>query len=92
MTDYDKYFSANKDLWNKRTGFHKDSSFYDVVGFKAGKNVLTPIELKELGNVKGKKMLHLQCHFGLDSLCWERLGAHVTGIDLSDALFRKQRN
>ena len=85
MEDFDKYFIANKELWNQRTGVHKDSSFYDVAGFRAGKNSLTPIELSETGNVKGKKMLHLQCHFGLDSLNWARLGAEVTGIDLSDA-------
>src|SRR5215207_1130495 len=84
MYNYDQYFSANKDLWNKRTFVHKDSSFYDVAGFKEGRNVLTAIELNELGDVKGKKMLHLQCHFGLDSLCWQRMGADVTGIDLSD--------
>lgn len=47
--------------------------------------MLTPIELNELGDVNGKKMLHLQCHFGLDSLCWARMGAAVTGVDLSDA-------
>ena len=81
---FDQYFSANKELWNKRTIIHKDSSFYDVPGFKAGANVLTPIELKELGDVKGKSMLHLQCHFGMDSLSWARFGASVTGVDLSD--------
>jgi 2-polyprenyl-3-methyl-5-hydroxy-6-metoxy-1,4-benzoquinol methylase len=85
MTDFDKYLEANRDLWNKRTAIHTDSSFYDVAGFKAGNNVLTPIELTELGDVKGKRMLHLQCHFGLDSLCWARLGADVTGIDFSEA-------
>jgi 2-polyprenyl-3-methyl-5-hydroxy-6-metoxy-1,4-benzoquinol methylase len=84
MNEYSNYFEANKELWNKRTAVHKDSSFYDLAGFKAGKNVLTPIELNELGDVKGKKMLHLQCHFGMDSLNWARLGADVTGIDLSD--------
>ena len=68
-----------------RTAIHKDSSFYDVDGFRRGKNVLTAIELKELGDVQGKKMLHLQCHFGLDSLCWSRLGAEVTGVDFSEA-------
>ena len=84
MDEYLHYFEANKHLWNQRTAVHKDSSFYDLAGFKAGKNVLTPIELNELGDVKGKKMLHLQCHFGMDSLNWARLGADVTGIDLSD--------
>jgi SAM-dependent methyltransferase len=84
MENYNEYFSANKDLWNKRTTIHKDSSFYNLSGFKAGENVLTPIELNDLGDVKGKKMLHLQCHFGMDSLDWARRGADVTGVDLSD--------
>jgi SAM-dependent methyltransferase len=82
--DYTNIFQANKDLWNQRTAVHKDSSFYDKEGFKAGKTVLTPIELNEVGDVKGKTMLHLQCHFGMDSLDWARRGAKVTGIDLSD--------
>jgi len=85
MQDYDQYFEANKELWNKRTAVHKDSSFYDVKGFKAGTNTLTPIELHEVGDVKGKNLLHLQCHFGLDTMSWSRLGAICTGVDLSDA-------
>jgi len=84
MDPFNQYFKANKELWNKRTAVHKDSSFYDLPGFKKGINVLTPIELKEVGDVTGKSMLHLQCHFGMDSLSWARLGATVTGIDLSD--------
>ncbi len=78
-------FQANKDGWNKRTGIHKDSDFYDVPSFKAGKSSLNEIELVELGDVKGKSLLHLQCHFGMDTLSWSREGAIVTGIDLSDA-------
>jgi len=84
MENYTSYFEANKSLWNQRTAVHKDSDFYDVVGFKNGQSVLTPIELNELGDVKGKSMLHLQCHFGMDSLDWTRRGAMVTGVDLSD--------
>ena len=84
MNTYDNYFAANKLLWNQRTTIHKDSSFYNLAGFKNGDTVLTPIELNEVGNVQGKKMLHLQCHFGMDSLNWARLGAEVTGVDLSD--------
>lgn len=84
MENYDQYFEANKRLWNKRTIIHKDSSFYDVESFKKGKTSLTPIELNELGEVKGKKLLHLQCHFGMDTLSWARKGADVTGIDISD--------
>jgi 2-polyprenyl-3-methyl-5-hydroxy-6-metoxy-1,4-benzoquinol methylase len=91
MEDYSEYFDANKELWNKRTAVHKDSSFYDADGFKGGKNVLTPIELSELGDVKGKSMLHLQCHFGMDSLAWARLGAQVTGVDLSDEAIKQAK-
>jgi len=84
METYDQYFEANKELWNKRTAVHKESSFYDVAGFRNGKNSLTPIELGEVGDVKGKSLLHLQCHFGLDTMSWTRLGAQCTGVDLSD--------
>ncbi|HZI52514.1 MAG TPA: hypothetical protein VFD56_02370 [Chitinophagaceae bacterium] len=55
MPDYSKYFEANKELWNKRTAIHKDSSFYNLEGFKTGENVLTPIELNEIGDVKEKR-------------------------------------
>ena len=78
------YFDSNKELWNKKTAIHKNSDFYDLKGFMNGNNTLKDIELKELGNVKGKNILHLQCHFGLDTLSWARLGADVTGIDFSD--------
>ncbi len=91
MKDYSAYFKANKHLWNQRTLVHIDSSFYNLAGFKAGENVLTPIELNELGDVKGKKMLHLQCHFGMDSLDWARKGADVTGVDLSDEAIKEAK-
>ncbi|MEO6611624.1 MAG: class I SAM-dependent methyltransferase [Chitinophagaceae bacterium] len=91
MERYNEYFEANKALWNQRTAVHKDSSFYNLEGFKKGETVLTSVELKELGDVKGKKMLHLQCHFGMDSLDWARRGAEVTGVDLSDAAIKEAR-
>jgi SAM-dependent methyltransferase len=84
MTNTEEYFEANRSLWNQRTMVHKDSDFYNLAGFKAGESVLTPIELAELADVSGKTMLHLQCHFGMDSLDWARRGATVTGVDLAD--------
>jgi 2-polyprenyl-3-methyl-5-hydroxy-6-metoxy-1,4-benzoquinol methylase len=84
MTEHDEYFEANRLSWNQRTKVHRDSAFYNVAGFKEGATVLTPIELGELGDIKGKRLLHLQCHFGLDTLNLARLGAEVTGVDLSD--------
>ena len=91
MNQYQEYFEGNRILWNKRTQVHKDSTFYDVPAFLLGKSSLNEIELKGLGEVKGKKILHLQCHFGMDSLSLARLGARVTGIDLSDASIEEAR-
>jgi SAM-dependent methyltransferase len=84
MENTNQYFEANKILWNQRTVVHKDSDFYNLAGFKAGENILTPIELNEVGDVKGKSLLHLQCHFGMDTLSFSRMGAKCTGVDLSD--------
>jgi 2-polyprenyl-3-methyl-5-hydroxy-6-metoxy-1,4-benzoquinol methylase len=91
MQHYQHYFESNKNLWNQRTVVHKDSSFYDVASFLQGKSSLTEIELRELGAVSGKKILHLQCHFGMDSLSLARMGAAVTGMDLSDTAIEEAR-
>lgn len=91
MSNFDQYFNANRELWNQRTIVHRDSEFYRLAGFKKGETVLTPIELTEVGDVDGKKLLHLQCHFGMDSLDWARRGAKVTGIDLSDTAINEAR-
>ena len=79
-----EYLKANQDLWNAWTELHEKSALYDIAGFKAGKSTLHALEKEELGDVAGKSLLHLQCHFGLDSLSWSRLGANVTGVDFSD--------
>jgi SAM-dependent methyltransferase len=80
----DEYLQANQALWDQWTGEHENSPFYDVAGFKAGQDRLRSIELEELGEVSGRTLLHLQCHFGLDTLAWARRGAIVTGVDLSE--------
>lgn len=79
----DEHTRANQALWDEKTEIHKDTPFYDLPGFIAGKNALQSIELEEMGDVKGKSLLHLQCHFGMDTLSWARLGAKVTGVDFS---------
>ena len=85
------YIHANKDAWNKRTSVHIDSEFYNLKGFMEGESSLNATELALLGDVKGKKILHLQCHFGQDSLSLARMGAKVTGVDLSDDAIAKAR-
>ncbi|MEO7523814.1 MAG: class I SAM-dependent methyltransferase [Ferruginibacter sp.] len=83
------YIEKNKAAWNSRTNHHFNSSFYDVEGFLKGKNSLNDIELKLLNHVEGKNILHLQCHFGQDTISLARMGANVTGVDLSDNAINK---
>ncbi len=85
------YFEHNRQSWNELTSLHVESSFYELEAFKKGNNSLNHIELEELGDIRGKKILHLQCHFGMDSLSLARLGAEVTGIDISDASIKKAK-
>ena len=75
--------AANRALWDAWTRVHRDSPFYDVPGFLAGRDPLGRIETGELGDVAGTRVLHLQCHFGIDTLGWARRGALVTGVDFS---------
>ena len=78
--------AANLKLWNAWTKIHEHAPGYDTAGFRAGGTTLTPVEREELGPHvhEGTTLLHLQCHFGLDTLSWARLGASVVGLDLSD--------
>jgi SAM-dependent methyltransferase len=80
----DERLKANLEAWNQMARIHAASRGYRLAGFKAGENVLKPIELREVGEVRGKSLLHMQCHFGLDTMSWARLGAKVTGVDFSD--------
>jgi SAM-dependent methyltransferase len=81
----DERLLTNRRNWNERTPVHAATEFYDVEGFKAGRITLTDVERREVGDVDGKTLLHLQCHFGLDTMSWARLGAKATGVDFSDA-------
>jgi len=82
----------NRFWWNEVTPHHLQSRFYDVEGFLSGKNTLLPLELAALGDVKNKRLLHLQCHIGLDTLSWARWGARVTGVDFSLASIEAARD
>jgi len=78
-----EYLESNRELWNAWTRVHVKSKMYDVEGFRRGDNRLDEIVRAGVGDVRGKSLLHLQCHFGLDTLNWARLGARVTGADFS---------
>lgn len=80
----ENYLEINKNSWNAKVDPHLKSDFYFVDEFLQGRNSLNSIELELLGDVKGKTLLHLQCHFGQDSISLSKMGAEVTGVDLSD--------
>ena len=79
------YFEANRRRWDESVAIHLNSKTgaYRLPQFRAGADVLGPIESAEVGTVAGKRLLHLQCHFGLDTLSLARRGATVTGLDFS---------
>ena len=85
------YIKINKKLWNSKTAIHYQSDFYDVESFIKGKDSLNPIEIGLLGQIRGKKILHLQCHFGLDTISLSRHGAIATGVDFSENAIEKAR-
>jgi SAM-dependent methyltransferase len=76
--------SANREYWDGKAGFNVAS--WNVEGFVADPTKLTRIVAADrdaVGDVRGRSLLHLQCHFGMDTLSWARLGAEVTGVDFS---------
>jgi len=87
----ENYLEINKNSWNNRLESHLTSDFYDMPAFLSGKSSLHDIELDLLGDIKGKKILHLQCHFGQDTISLARMGAEVVGIDLSDESITKAK-
>ncbi|WP_420235645.1 methyltransferase [Streptomyces xiaopingdaonensis] len=77
------YLDLNRALWDERVPIHTASEYYDVEGFKRGVDPLREFEPGEVGDVTDKRLAHLQCHIGLDTLAWARRGARVTGLDFS---------
>lgn len=75
---------ANRHWWNSTVPVHLGSEFYDVEGWLAGERGPRAREAAVLGDVTGLDLVHLQCHFGKDTLGWARAGARVVGLDFSD--------
>jgi SAM-dependent methyltransferase len=75
--------AANRANWDERVGVHLRASGYDLEPLRAGHGRLNAIEEAELGSVEGLRVLHLQCHFGRDSLALAQRGAEVVGLDFS---------
>ncbi|UAK44264.1 SAM-dependent methyltransferase [Bacteroides nordii] len=89
MKDYKK---INKAAWNLKTDIHIKSEFYNNTLFLKGDSSLKHIELDLLGEIKDKSILHMQCHFGQDTISLSRLGAKATGIDISDNAINYAQN
>lgn len=87
--DIEHYKDLNKKTWNNKVDIHVASDFYNMTDFLKGKNSVPKLDLKLLGDIKEKSILHLQCHFGQDTLSLARLGANCTGIDISDKAIEK---
>ena len=81
----DERVEANRRMWDERVPIHVGSRFYDVEGWKAGgrNHLVAPFEADEIGPVAGNRLCHLQCHFGMDTLTFARMGAEVVGVDFS---------
>ena len=92
MNPEENYLDINRHSWNNRTEAHIKSEFYGMEQFLQGKTSLQNIELNLLGNIEGKAVLHLQCHFGQDSISLSRMGAQVTGVDLSDKAIARAKS
>lgn len=83
----DEYRRANRANWDDRVAVHWQPDGYDAPGFASDSSRITGVVQRDreyVGGVTGKRLLHLQCHFGMDTLSWARLGARVTGIDFSE--------
>ncbi|MEM7185064.1 MAG: class I SAM-dependent methyltransferase [Bacteroidota bacterium] len=89
--DLKKAFETNRETWNQKVAVHSNSPFYDLESFRKGASSLNMYERNALGDVSGKSLLHLQCHFGQDTLSWARLGARCTGVDISDEAIKLAR-
>ncbi|GHC55904.1 class I SAM-dependent methyltransferase [Ulvibacter litoralis] len=82
--DLKEAFDTNRNTWNQKVAVHAESDFYNMKAFKEGQTSLNRYEIEALGDLSGESLLHLQCHFGQDTLSFSRMGAKCTGVDLSD--------
>jgi 2-polyprenyl-3-methyl-5-hydroxy-6-metoxy-1,4-benzoquinol methylase len=91
-TDARNWRQLNRVKWDERVAVHLKPSGYDLGPLRAGRGVLNAIEEAEIGDVKGLRVLHLQCHFGADTLCLAQRGATVVGLDFSGAAIEAARS
>lgn len=92
-TDVDQYLAANRARWDELAGMHPHMPLYaeELAKLRAGGSTLRDLDRAEVGPVAGKRLLHLQCHLGFDTLSWARAGAIATGVDFSERSIAQAR-
>lgn len=84
-----KSMNDNLKWWDERASMHAKSKFYNLPGIIAGVQRISDYEIDEIGGVRGKRLLHLQCHLGTETIDWARLGAEVSGLDFSREVIKQ---
>jgi len=91
MKDKNEILATNKKLWDYWASLHPTTEFYNEKKFLVNRCSLHLLEKQLLGDVKDKDILHLQCHFGQDTLSLADLGARVIGVDFSSIAIDKAK-
>ncbi|GFE23156.1 methyltransferase domain-containing protein [Streptomyces nigrescens] len=92
ITGPEDWREANRARWDERVPIHTASDYYDQDRFRRTRDVLRDFEIAEVGDVTGRSLLHLQCHFGQDTLSWAHRGAaRVVGLDFSEPAIETAR-
>lgn len=79
-----EHHERNRRSWNAATRAHNSHKVNQADFLRDGGRTLFPEEIELLGEIRGRRLAHLQCNSGQDSLSLASLGAEVTGIDISD--------
>jgi len=90
----DDYLTINRNNWDERAPAHAASPGYAIDQFVADPSYLSDVvryDLPRLGEVRGLRGVHLQCHIGTDTVSLARLGARMTGVDFSPAALKQAR-
>lgn len=90
--EFREYIEENRAYWDELAAHHPSTDHYDVEAFLQGESTLRRLEREEL-DTDGTRLLHLQCHFGLDTLSWVRNEnlSHATGVDFAPTAIESAR-